>query len=82
MAQLNSYTIDMQQFANDLEPGNRNPGCLIQLKDGDSENSSDDEAPSNPSSQDEINLDLVKRLQSVRQAVAGEVENQWYRVKN
>ena len=79
MAQSNPYTIDMQQFAKDLEPGNRNPGSrLMQLKDGNSENPSvyNDEAPPNPSSQYEINLDLVKRLPSVRQAVAGEGEDE------
>ena len=55
----------------------------MQLKDGNSENPSvyNDEAPSNPSSQYKINLDLVKRLPSVRQAVAGEGEDEWYKVK-
>ena len=90
MTQLNPYKIDMQKFANDLEPGNRNPGSrLMQLKDGNSENPSvyNDEAPSNPSSQYQINLALVKKLQSDRQAVAGERDedefnyDQWYKVK-
>lgn len=84
----NPYTIDMEQFANDLEPGNRNPGSrLMQLKDGNSENPSvyNDEAPSNPSSRYKVNLALVKKLQSDRQAVAEAepgIENQWYKVKN
>ena len=43
-----------------------------------------DEAPSNPSSQYQINLALIKKLQSDRQAVAEAepgIENQLYKVK-
>ena len=88
MAQSNPYTIDMQQFANDIEPENRNPESrLVQSKDGNSENPSvyNDEAPSNPPSRYKVNLALVKKLQSDRQAVAEAepgIENQWYKVKN
>ena len=56
------------------------------IDDGNSENPSvyNDEAPSNPSSQYQINLALVKKLQSDRQAVAeaeAGIENQLYKVK-
>ena len=68
-----------------MEQPNFNP-FVVDTKESENPSVYNDEAPSNPSSQYKINLDLVKRLQSVRQAVAGKRDedewyDEWYKVK-
>ena len=82
MAQSNPFTIDMQQFANDLQKGNKNPGpAFRQSMVANPENPSvyNDEDPSNPPHQYKINSDLgnlAKRFEKYKE------DNQWNKVQN
>ena len=67
-----------------MEQPNFNP-LIVDTKESENPSVYNDEAPSNPPSRYKVNLALIKKLQSDRQAVAEAepgIENQWYKVKN